>query len=289
LIGLSIIENSSGQILVNTSLTNPNTVAQSGDDFIITLNSNGSLISDKAYGGTYTDIAGTILNTSDGNSILCGTTNSAGNGADDVCLVKVLANGSVQWAKAYGTVWGEYPAGVIQTADLGFIFTGQTWPVGFDYDSSKVYLAKTDSLGNSACHAITWFPVITNHTISISAASAPINFLFPQDNSITWNLNNRYLYQRDICSPASINSLETNAIGWNIYPNPFSTTMTIEAETIIEGATFQLFDVVGKQVKQVQITDSKTEITRDDLASGVYIYQIVSENKIIDRGKIIVQ
>ena len=84
---------------------------------------------------------------------------------------------------------------------------------------------------------------------------------------------------------------DDNAItgNWNIYPNPFSSTAIIETETPLPNAMFMLFDVVGKPVKQIQLTNSKTEITREDLASGVYIYEIISENKIIDRGRIIVE
>jgi hypothetical protein len=287
--GISILENSSGEILVNTSLANTNTVAQSVDIFIIRLDNAGNLVSDKSYGGIYTDFACSISNTSDGGTLICGITNSAGNGDYDDCLIKLFANGSAQWSKAYGDVWAEYAYSASQTADGGYIMTGQTTPIGFDYDSSKVHLVKTDSLGNSSCKSITWYPVINNQTVTVSAASTPLNFSFIQDNTISWNLNNRYLYQRDICNPNMIDEPGIAEGEWTIYPNPFTTTATIGTETAVDNATLELFDVFGQLVKQIPLTNSRTEITRDELVNGIYIYQIVSGNKVVDRGKISVQ
>ncbi len=289
LYGINILENSSGEILVNFSLANSNTVAQTSDIFIIKLSSSGNLISDKSYGGIYSDFNCTISNTSDGGTIICGITNSAGNGDYDDCLIKLFPNGSVQWSKAYGDVWAENAANAFQTSDGGYIITGQTTPIGTDYDSSKVHLVKTDSLGNSLCKSITWYPVITNQTVTINPASTPVNFSFTQDNTINWILNNRYFYQRNICDPQSVNSIESLTGNWTVYPNPISSVATIESQTVTNEATFLLFNIVGQQVKQIPLINSKTEISRDNLASGIYIYQIVSENKIVDRGKLIVE
>jgi hypothetical protein len=286
--GLSILEKSNSEILINFALANQNTVAQSADNFIITLSSSGILISDKSYGGTYGEDALTISNTTDGGIIICGVTNSAGNGGNDDCLIRLFPNGSIKWAKAYGTAWGEFSSNALQTADGGFILTGQTWPVGFDNDSSKLYLVKMDSLGNSDCNDISWSPIVTNQTLSIGAALAPVNVLY-QENIINWNLNNRHFYSRDICDSIVGISISEKTNKWNIYPNPFSTSATIETETQITSATIEIFNIFGEQVKTFQLSDSKSKITRDNLSDGVYFYQIVSNNKVVDRGKLIIE
>lgn len=287
--GLSILENGNGEILVNFALANQYTIGQALDNFIIKLNSSGSLISDKSYGGTYSDNAITISNTIDGGIIICGVSNSSGNGDYDACLIKLSPNDSVQWAKAYGTVWEDHPSNVIQTSDGGYILTGQTWLVGTDYDNSKVHIVKTDSLGNTSCNAISWSPIVTNQTVSIGASSTPINFSFQQNNIVNWSLNNRYFYTDDICNPLEVFSIQQAMRNWNVYPNPFSETATIETTVEIETATFEMFDVLGQKVKQMQLTNLKSEITRENLVRGVYIYQIISETKVMDRGRIVIK
>ena len=50
-----------------------------------------------------------------------------------------------------------------------------------------------------------------------------------------------------------------------------------------------MFDVLGQKVKQMQLTNLKSEITRENLVRGVYIYQIISETKVMDRGRIVIK
>ncbi len=76
--------------------------------------------------------------TSDGGIILSGLTNSFGAGDNDILLIKTDANGTIQWAKAYGDTSSQYGFGhcLQQTSDGGYIITG----VGG-------FLLKTDSIG----------------------------------------------------------------------------------------------------------------------------------------------
>ncbi|MGZ3864784.1 MAG: T9SS type A sorting domain-containing protein [Bacteroidia bacterium] len=92
-----------------------------------------------------------------------------------------------------------------------------------------------------------------------------------------------------------VDSLFTNSINtfhkptYSIYPNPFTKTATIETQSKTIFAVFEMFDIRGQKVKQFQINNSKTDIIRDNLSAGVYFYQIISGDKFIDRGKIIIE
>lgn len=77
--------------------------------------------------------------------------------------------------------------------------------------------------------------------------------------------------------------------GISIYPNPFSVSTTIETELQIRNAAFEMYNIYGKKVKQLQLTNSKTEISRDNLPAGVYFYKIKSERKTVEQGKILIQ
>ncbi|MBI5539843.1 MAG: T9SS type A sorting domain-containing protein [Bacteroidia bacterium] len=288
LVGYSITENKFGDIFVNYAFSNPNTVAQSEDIGVFKLNSTGNCIWNKCYGGTYTDNCRSISKTSDGGVIICGQTNSVGNGDDDACLIKIKPDGSVSWSKAYGTSWAEHPANAIQINDSGFVFTGQTWATGSNNDSSKIHLVKTDSLGNTTCSNVSWTPSIINQTFQISIASTLENINF-QSTQIPWNAVSRNFYTKNICLPVSVPSIQEIDKLWNIYPNPFSFSATIKTESVIKYATLELFNVFGQKVKQIPLTKPESQITRDNLVSGVYIYHIISDSKTVEIGKIIIQ
>ena len=289
LFGLDVIEKSTGEILVTTSLRNQNTVAQEVDVFIIKLNNLGDLISDKSYGGIYVDITKTISNTSDGGTIICGYTNSAGNGSKDVYLIKLNLAGSIEWARAYGTIWNEEPHTVFETADNGFIFDGYTYSTGSAYDSTKVYLVKTNSLGNSSCNDISWTPTINNHTLSISTASPASNMVFAEKMTIDWYSNIRNFYEIDICNPASVESNLASADSWDIYPNPFSNQTTVLLNVFLDNTSITLSNYLGQNVREIKNINGQTIILfREDLPSGLYFIQLKQDSKILATKKLII-
>ncbi len=287
LFGLDVIENSTGEIIVNTSFRNDNTIAQEVDNFVITLNASGNLISSKSYGGTYVDISVSINNTQDGGVILSGYTNSAGNGSDDVCLIKLNINGDIQWAKAYGTPWGEQPANVIETSDNGFAFTGVI-DQGANPTSIKIYAVKTDEVGNSSCNDISWSPqILANHNLNITNASGASNHVFDERNDINWPLNSRQFSSLNVCNPLGV-TYETIVYDSKVSPNPFSVSTTIKSNVLFSNSTLILRDVSGKIVKELQnISGESIELFRENLSSGIYFLYIMEDtDKVIVNYKL---
>lgn len=72
------------------------------DVFLVKINSSGSLLWQKFFGGTGDESGEDILQTSDGNYMINGVTNSSGSGLRDVYVVKVNASGTLLWSKTYG-------------------------------------------------------------------------------------------------------------------------------------------------------------------------------------------
>jgi hypothetical protein len=118
-----------------------------GDVYLIKLSSAGDSLWTKTYGGPDADWANSIASCMDGGVIMAGTTKSFGAGDFDVYLVKTDSSGSLLWSKTYGRTNTDVGVSVSQTADSGFIITGNTR--SFGAGGTDVYLVKTDSAGDT--------------------------------------------------------------------------------------------------------------------------------------------
>ena len=100
----------------------------------------------KTFGGSSSDYARSVQQTSDGGYIVAGYTRSFGAGYEDVFLLKTDALGNLQWAKTFGGSSYDWAYSVQQTSDGGYIVAGYTYSFGAGgYD---VFLLKTDASGN---------------------------------------------------------------------------------------------------------------------------------------------
>ncbi|GAI29139.1 unnamed protein product, partial [marine sediment metagenome] len=66
-------------------------------------------------------------------------------------------------------------------------------------------------------------------------------------------------------------------------------TTTFEIQGMNEPFIFELYNIVGEQVKSIsEITGKKFIISRENLSNGIYIYKIFTKQKQICAGKLIV-
>jgi uncharacterized delta-60 repeat protein len=116
------------------------------DIFLIKTDANGNVQWAKTYGGTGSDIAWSVQQTSEGGYIVAGYTLSFGAGDYDFFLIKTDANGNLQWAKTYGGTGDDRAYSVQQTTDGGYIVAG--WTSSFGAGGGDIFLIKTDANGN---------------------------------------------------------------------------------------------------------------------------------------------
>ena len=101
----------------------------------------------RLFGADNGDNAMSVSQTSDGGYIVLADTYSYGAGSSDFWLIKTDSNGVSLWTKTFGGTGCERSHSVWQTADGGYILTGDTKSYGAgDYD---IWLIKTDSSGDS--------------------------------------------------------------------------------------------------------------------------------------------
>lgn len=77
-----------------------------------------------------------------------------------------------------------------------------------------------------------------------------------------------------------------------VYPNPFTsrTVIMIDPELKVSGATLEIYNQLGKLVRQTKgITQNSIVIERENLPGGVYHYQLIQHDKKIHEGMIIVE
>ncbi len=95
-----------------------------------------------------------------------------------------------------------------------------------------------------------------------------------------------------IASVTGINEIVSTTAFVNVHPNPFSnnTTFVIQTDNVNETYSFEMFDVLGKNIKSIQeIATKEFQVSRNDLQNGVYFYKIRSAESIISIGKLVVQ
>lgn len=74
----------------------------------------------------------------------------------------------------------------------------------------------------------------------------------------------------------------------HIYPNPTSNTITLSFdESLPQNTQYFLYDVYGKLVKSGTISQQQTILSVAEYAAGIYFIQVISDQKILIREKII--
>mgnify|MGYP001266624612 FL=1 len=135
--------NDGGYIITGTTLSFGNGVA---NIYLIKTDGNGNELWNKTFGGTNNNWSYSVQQTTDGGYIVIGYTNSFGNGAADVYLIKTDGSGNELWNKTFGGVNDDGGFSVQQTNDGGYVVAGYTKSVG--NGDADVYLIKTDGSGN---------------------------------------------------------------------------------------------------------------------------------------------
>lgn len=76
---------------------------------------------------------------------------------------------------------------------------------------------------------------------------------------------------------------------FSIYPNPFSSSVTISSNSILKNTTLSVYNSSGKIVKEIQNISGETiTFSREGLPIGLYYFQLTEDNKTIFSDKLII-
>ena len=111
------------------------------DYLLIKIDQNGDIIWQKTYGGNDVDECKSIKKTSDGGYLLCGNSRSSNGdlnnnkGELDVWVVKINANGDIQWQTNVGGSKSDYANTMMEDKNGNFLIAGETY--SFDFDATE--------------------------------------------------------------------------------------------------------------------------------------------------------
>jgi len=100
--------------------------------WVIKLDVTGTILWKKLLGGTKSEYAYSINQTTDGGYVLCGESSSndgdisANKGNRDFLIVKLNPTGDTEWLKTYGGANDDYAINISQTTDGGYIVAGSS-------------------------------------------------------------------------------------------------------------------------------------------------------------------
>jgi uncharacterized repeat protein (TIGR01451 family) len=128
------------------------------DYWVVKLDVTGNISWQKSLGGSGTDKAQSIQQTTDGGYIVAGFSNSndgdvtGNNGSYDYWVVKIDASGNITWQKSLGGTWYDKAYSIQQTTDGGYIVAGESACNDGDVTVNNgwydYWLVKLDASGN---------------------------------------------------------------------------------------------------------------------------------------------
>ena len=322
-----IVANNSGDIYITGSFSSPTlsfdtiSVSNVGSSamFLAKLDSFGNAIWAKSFNSIGNNETFFVTADAFGNSYLTGRFISPilvfasdtlhNTGMYDCFFTKFNSAGNILWAKSsvgsgndFGSsivvdsIGNSYLAGGFYSPTLTFDTIVLQFPAnGFD----PMFIVKYDSSGNTL-----WGKAIAsggddqnsialglNGSIYVGGDFYNVNpFILGCDTLIRTASEVLFVAKlgRNLCpdSTPRVNEINQN-ISETIFPNPFSDNLNV---TVNENEQSQiiLYDILSRKLLQQTFTNSTT-LNTEQLANGIYIYELRTMNGVIKKGKIIKQ
>jgi phosphatidylserine/phosphatidylglycerophosphate/cardiolipin synthase-like enzyme len=83
------------------------------------------------------------------------------------------------------------------------------------------------------------------------------------------------------CATTGINSTNSNELAFNVFPNPFKNSFTINVKSNSDGLKVKVINVIGQIVKEVEVSGTdELQIDLQNQPAGLYYIQVTHADKI---------
>jgi hypothetical protein len=200
------------------------------DVYLIKTDTLGDTLWTRTFGGAGDDEGYSAQQTTDGGYIIGGFTSSYGAGGYDFYLVKTNSSGETLWTRTYGGTKEDLGRSVQQTADGGYIITGNT--ESFGAVNGDVYLVQTNATGDTLWTRA-YGGTDDDHGRSVRQTTDGGYIIAGFTDSFGAGDGDVYLIRTN----AQGDTLWTRAYGGSDYEYPFSVQQSTDGGYIITGLT----------------------------------------------------
>ena len=241
----------------------------------------------------------------------------------DVFLTKYNPTGDVLWAKRAGGIPNDAGYGITTDAYGNIFVTGMFNSSSITFDSTTLtkpdinqvdalFLVSFDSTGsvmcsqafscggaypNAVCVDGSGNTFISGTFTASPFAVGPDTLVNPNDTSII-SLN--LFIAKFKCENGAESNIETikDAANILIYPNPFANCATVKYSPASDNywtgsheAILVIYDMLGRAQKSYQLCNEKGFITinSNNFSSGVYLYSLIVDGKILTTKRMVVE
>lgn len=245
--------------------------------FVMRTDSSGNVIWSKKMGNSNNEIAYSISCDHDFSRVYIagGYQMDSVSAADAFVACLSAANGSIQWAKRYGSQQNDifYDNAVYNDNSLVNVGNSECCDTAYQ----NIFMVKTMLDGTSGCNEYDFLPVIDSNLAII-----PQEALINTDTGDLWVTSICFPphlishQQLTLCSTESIAEVHNSAL--EIYPNPAANHFNIVYE-LKGGETIDIFNETGEKVDFIYTSHGQTiTVDSDKLPGGIYLLRI-SDNK----------
>ncbi len=284
--------NDGGYIIAARSFSNNGDVTQHIDStnvqngWVLKLSSSGNIDWEKSFlESDYTWLQ-SIKQTSDNGFIIAGHSSASDSmTSSDGLIIKLDANGILQWKKNYGGSYAEKLIGVIETNNGEYLIAGNTSSNDGDVTnfighldcwllniSSNGNLNWQKTYGGTAYDDVYDIQETNDGSYILSGNSAS------DDVDVTINPNNPFLPNAWIVkfTPLST-SIQENQItsnSFSIYPNPANDIIHINESNSLTNESYSIVNTLGQTVLSGKLENQHSTINIKTIEAGIYFLQL---------------